>query len=338
MHRAMKHRAMKRVGWFVAWFALLVGALPSAAHEVRPAYLELVERDGGAVDVLFKQPVGGAPGLVLEPRLPPNCQSQELGFEWVGASTLVRRWRAECGAGGLRGGRIEIDGLRATLTDVAVLVRLSDGSNVRALVRPEAPSLKISAASDRGLATYFRLGVDHLVFGFDHVLFVLSLLFFLTRLRPLVRAITAFTVAHSITLGLSALGWVHLPQAPVEAVIALSILLLSIEKLRGSEGTLTARHTWLVAFGFGLLHGFGFAGALGQIGLPREDLLAALLLFNLGVEAGQLGVVFVAALGAATLARLPLPGPIAYLLPRAALYGIGSLASCWLIDRTLGLL
>ena len=130
-----------------------------------------------------------------------------------------------------------------------------------------------------------------MLFGFDHILFVIGLMFFISKPGPLIKTITAFTIAHSITLGLSALELVRLSQAPVEAVIALSILFLAVERLRGAEATITARHTWIVAFVFGLLHGFGFAGALADIGLPKGNALWALFLFNLGVEIGQLMIV-----------------------------------------------
>jgi hypothetical protein len=313
-------------------------AVQATAHEVRPAYLELREASDGVVDVVFKQPARGNRGLRLEPSLPSHCLIRGREIAAVGGTAFIERLRADCGKRGLRGSRIEIEGLSATLTDVAVLIELRDGGRLRALLRPEAPGLLVSEAANHGLAGYFRLGVDHLVFGFDHVLFVLCLLFFLTRLVPLVQTITAFTLAHSITLGISALGWVRLPQGPVEAVIALSILLLAVEKLRGSPTSLTARRPWLVAFAFGLLHGFGFAGALAEIGLPEGDALVALLLFNLGVEAGQLAIVAAAGLCVALIARVPIPEQALRGFPRVALYAIGSLGSWWWIDRTLAIL
>ena len=196
--------------------------------------------------------------------------------------------------------------------------------------------MAIDGSASAPAFAYLVLGIEHLLFGFDHILFVLCLLFFLHRRAiALVKAITAFTAAHSITLGLSALAVVQLPQAPVEAVIALSILFLAVEKLRAPPRSLTADHTWVVAFAFGLLHGFGFAGALADIGLPRDNLLLALLLFNIGVELGQLAVVAVAlaAVWGLDRTRVEVPRWLAF----APLYGSGCLAAYWFVDRTVAI-
>ena len=313
--------------------ALAWAALPAAAHEVRPAYLEVREDAPGELHVLFKRPVRGGRGLPLQLRFPAGCAAAPTAYERVGSSALVERTRLVCPEDG--DATFAVEGLRASLTDVAVRVERADGSQLRTLLRPDAPAFAWKGAAPSGLPAWFRLGVEHLAFGLDHVLFVLCLLFFLDRVGPLVRAITAFTLAHSITLAASALGAVRVPQEPVEALIALSILMLAVEKLRGGGDTLTSRHTWLVALVFGLVHGFGFAGAIAEIGLPRGERLAALGLFNVGIELGQLAIVAVALLLVAGLRRIP--GLPAVGLARASLYGIGSLAGFWVVERVLGL-
>jgi hydrogenase/urease accessory protein HupE len=246
----------------------------------------------------------------------------------------VRRWTIRV-PHGLDGWEVTAHGLSATMVDVLVRVELADGRVVSQLLRPESPSFVFSAAVEKPAASgFFRLGVQHIMTGLDHLLFVLCLLLLVRGLGPILKTITAFTIAHSITLGLATLGYVHIPSAPVEATIALSIVFLATEiaKRRSGAPSLTERMPWLVAFTFGLLHGFGFAGALSQVGLPPGEIPLALLLFNLGVEAGQL--VFVAAVlvivaAVHRLARCP-----AWLRPAPA-YAIGSVASYWLIARVI---
>ena len=314
----------------IALFAL--AALAGHGHEVRPAYLGITETAPNTYDVLWKQPLLGDRRLPLEPAFPEHCALELQQVADVQRAALIQRWQAGCGEQGLIGQRIGIDGLTATLTDVLVNVTLADGTAVSRLLRPESPHFVLEAGQGRAVLGYLVLGIEHLLFGIDHILFVIGLMFFISRLGPLVKTITAFTVAHSITLGLSALEVVRLSQAPVEAVIALSILFLAVEKLRGTEGTLTARHTWIVAFAFGLLHGFGFAGALADIGLPKAGALWALFLFNVGVEIGQLLIV------AAALALLAVLRYAKVTLPKwvtnAPLYGMGAVASYWLVSRT----
>ena len=313
--------------------ALALGwALAGTAHEVRPAYLGITETAPGSYEVLWKQPLAGDRLLPLTPTLPEHCAMALQRVADVGRSALVKRWRADCGDAGLVGHRIGIDGLSRTLTDVLVNIALADGTVASRLLRPEAPHFILTAGQGRAVLGYLLLGVEHLLFGIDHILFVIGLMFFISRLGPLVKTITAFTLAHSITLALSALELVYLPQAPVEAVIALSILFLAAERLRGVEDTITARHTWLVAFAFGLLHGFGFAGALADIGLPKAGALWALFLFNVGVELGQILIVAaaLALLWALRRARLTPPR----WLVRAPLYGMGAVASYWVVART----
>lgn len=320
------------------WLAALLAAwaAPATAHEVRPAYLRL-DPLPGTVDaaeryvVVWKTPLTAGRRLALAPVFPSSCSQAATAVDAVTGDALVQHWELAC-AEGLRSGEVAVAGLATTITDVVLHIAFADGTRTATVLTPEQPSLTLSASGGSGAAGYLRLGVEHLLYGIDHVLFVVSLLFFLHRLVPLAKAVTAFTVAHSITLGLSALDVVRLPQAPVEAVIALSIMFLAVEKLREVPETITAGHTWVVAFAFGLLHGFGFAGALAELGLPKESLLLALLLFNLGVEVGQLAVVG-AGLGVAwTVGRLGLRLP--RWLARAPLWASGSLAAYWFVSRT----
>lgn len=311
------------------------GALPAAGHEVRPAFLRLdaeaAEANGAErYQVLWKTPLTAGRRLPLVPVFPPDCTKTKAAVDAVTGDAVVERWELACPQG-LRG-EIAVDGLAVTITDAILHIAFADGARIATVLTPERPALTVGGEDGTDAASYLHLGITHLLFGFDHILFVLSLLFFLQRLGPLVKAVTAFTVAHSITLGLSALALVQLPSAPVEAVIALSIMALAVEKLRGADGTITVRHTWLVAFAFGLLHGFGFAGALADIGLPKENLLLALFLFNVGVEVGQLAVV------AAGLALAWVVAKVGLRLPRqlvlAPLWASGSLAAYWFVSRT----
>lgn len=326
-------------------------ALPAAlaAHEVRPAYLELTEFSAGAFDVLWKQPAAAdaEPGWVLRlplrPAFPARCRETGRGLPEVTASALIERWTIDCGTRGLEDAPIEIAGLPRTLTDVLLRVRFLDGASVDHLLRPEAPRVALSPDTDRRMAApaYLRLGVEHLLFGLDHILFVVGLTFLVRRPRQLVAVVTAFTAAHSVTLALSTLGAVTLPRRPVEAVIALSILYLAVELAGGGPGAdrgpraSLARSPWTIAFGFGLLHGFGFAGALAEIGLPEEARATALLLFNVGVEIGQLAVVGVllALLYGLRAGRVPLPAAVA----QAPIYFMGAVSAWWFLERVLSI-
>ncbi len=319
--------------------ALLAGAAPALAHEVRPAYLELQETAAGEVEVLWKTPMRGDLRLALAPVLSgPSEEATPIATREAGGAAL-QTWRLRLPAGEpLRGRRLHIDGLSGTLTDALVRVGFADGSNWVARLTPTSPAVTIpvSPGGAAVAATYFGLGVEHILLGIDHLLFVLALLLITRGAKRLVLTVTAFTVAHSITLALATLGFVHVPPAPVEAVIALSIVFVAAEILRarrGEEG-ITARAPWVVAFTFGLLHGFGFAGALAEIGLPEGQIPLALLFFNLGVEAGQL--LFVGAVLALIWlwrrSRVAIP-PWAGLVPP---YAIGSIAMFWVFERVAG--
>ena len=312
----------------------LLASLPASAHELRPAYLDLRETSPGVFSLVWKSPARGDLRLGIAPRLPDICAAQGEPYRSIEGSAYFERATLVCSAP-LKGQRIGIDGLSATVTAAWLRIAYGDGAGETARLTPEAAFTEIKGAQSAFEVgfTYFLLGVEHILEGIDHLLFVFALLLLVRDWRSLVQAVTAFTVAHSITLTGATLGYLSLPQAPVEAIIALSVVFVAREVIgrqNGNEG-LSSRMPWIMAFAFGLLHGFGFAGALREIGLPHSDVPLALLSFNLGVEAGQL--VFVAAiLVPAALAR-----NMFRLEPRryamAAAYAIGAIAMVWFIER-----
>jgi hydrogenase/urease accessory protein HupE len=323
---------------------LLVTAAPAAlAHEARPAYLELRQAGPEAYDVLWKVPGQGEDlrlGIYVE--LPANCLKSVEPRASMANSAYTERWSVKC-AGGLAGGTIHIAGLVATLTDVLVRLQGLDGVTQVTRLTPSDPSMVVEDTPSvfEVARTYFVLGIEHILLGIDHLLFVLALLILVKGMRRLVATITAFTLAHSLTLAGATLGYVHAPGPPIEAVIALSIIFVAAEIVHGRQGNpgLTERYPWIVAFTFGLLHGFGFASALSEVGLPQSAVPAALLFFNLGVEFGQLlFVVFVFALiaSARLIARyIGMSRPVwAWRIPP---YAIGGVAAFWLIQRVAAL-
>lgn len=305
-------------------------ARPAAAHEVRPAYLELVENTPGVFDVAWKQPVRDGKRLKLTPVFPGDCQSSPAQSE-ARPGTLITRWTLTCP---LNSGTISIDGLTRTLTDVFVRIEYADGRTRTSLLRPAASALSLDSDEQTAspAASYFRLGVIHIASGYDHLLFVFAVCL-LVRMRQLFMTLTAFTIAHSITLGAASMGLASLPGPPIEILIALSIVFLAAEAIWRMQGreTMAARYPFILAGGFGLIHGFGFAGALGAIGLPKSAELLALFLFNLGVEAGQI-VAVIAMLGLGYVI-LKLRGSILPATRMLAAYGIGSMGAFWLISR-----
>jgi hydrogenase/urease accessory protein HupE len=318
----------------------LIAALPVAtrAHEVRPGYLELRQTGDESFEVLWKVPARGDRRLAIYARLPQRCETVESPSVEAAAGAVSERWSVRC-AGGLAGGRIAIDGLAATITDALVRIEWSDGTTGVSRVTARAPEFVVEAAPGglRVAATYLRLGVDHILLGIDHLLFVFALLLLVEGRRRLIAAVTAFTLAHSLTLAAATLGLMHVPQQPVEAVIALSIVFVASEIVHARAGRpgLARRSPWLVAFVFGLLHGLGFAGALREVGLPEQSIPLALLFFNLGVEVGQLLFIAVVLVLESVLYRAALPWPAwARALPA---YAIGAVAAFWTLQRVVGL-
>ena len=305
--------------------------LSTHAHEVRPAYLQITElADGAGFDVLWKQPIVQNRRLPIDPLFPEGCELRDLAQPRITNGALLHTWRASgCD---LQQGTIHIQGLTVTLTDVMVRITNAEGEVASHLLRPEHPTLDLASA-EPPVFSYLWVGVEHLIFGIDHVLFVVGLVLFIRQPIALLKTVTAFTVAHSITLALSVLGWVQVSQGPVEAIIALSIVFLARELMQpeAQRSRLTRGAPWVMAFVFGLLHGLGFAGALRDIGLPDDALWLSLLLFNVGLEIGQIAVIIL------LLALGWLASKVMQLAPieRTAALAMGSVAMFWTIDRTL---
>ena len=314
------------------WLLLL--AMPALAHEVRPAYLELHEDTGHEFRVLWKTPMRGDLRLLLSPAFSGQTETLTPIATRQTGSAAVQTWRIKA-IEPLRGQSVRIVGLEATMTDVLVRMEFADGTGWSKRLTPAQPVAEIPAQQSGWSVAgeYLKLGVEHILLGIDHLLFVLALMLITFGGWKLVKTVTAFTVAHSITLALAALGFVHVPRAPVEAVIALSVVFVAAQILRSRQGHkgITARAPWVVAFTFGLLHGLGFAGALSEIGLPEGHIPHALLFFNLGVELGQL--LFIAAV----LSFVALMGRVRSRLPQwtglVPPYAIGSVAMFWVIQR-----
>ena len=316
---------------------LLVSAFPAWAHESRPAFLELSESAGNQWSVVWKLPTRGDRVLSLTPVFPDFCTETSRPEARQTGGAQVRRWALDCPQS-LVGETVYIENLDSTLTDVLVRVARVDGTVQTARPTPTQPFFIVQAepGAFEVAGTYFKLGVEHIWGGIDHLLFVFALLLIAKGWRRLVWAITAFTVSHSITLGAATLGFVNVPQGPVEAIIALSIVFLAMEIVHGLRGRsgLAAASPWLVAGSFGLLHGFGFAGALAEVGLPQKEIPLALLFFNVGVEAGQLLFVAAALLGGMLLKNIT--AVQVRLATTACAYAIGGVAAFWTVERIVG--
>jgi hydrogenase/urease accessory protein HupE len=313
---------------------VLLGS-PTGAHEVRPAYLELRESGPERWDALWKVPARDDRRLGIYVRLPGTTRTATPPTGRFVAGAFVERWSFTA-PGGLAGGVVAIDGLVGTQTDVLARIERADGTTQVARLTPAEPAFRVEAsASQMQVATtYLALGVEHILGGFDHLLFVLVLFLLARSWWSVAGTVSAFTVAHSITLGAATLGLVAVPGPPVEAAIALSIVLVAVEIVHARCGrtSLTERRPWLVAFAFGLLHGLGFAGALRDVGLPQHAIPLALLFFNVGVELGQLAFVAAIAALAAALNRIV---PRLRRLDVAVAYAIGVVASYWVVERTV---
>lgn len=322
-------------GFGLFWLLQILSIPASIADEIRPGYLELKESSPNIFSVLWKVPAKGDRKLSLTAKLPPGCQDKTQPNAQLINGAYIQRWVVVCDRG-LIEQSISISGLATTNTDVLVRLEFINGTSQSVLLTPSKNSFQVPAeASSLQIAgTYTWLGITHILLGIDHLLFVFALLLIVSNTRRLLWTITAFTLAHSLTLAGATLGFVYVPQKPVEAIIALSILFLAMEIVHGKRGRpgAAARWPWLVAFIFGLLHGFGFAGALAEVGLPQQAIPLALVFFNVGVELGQLlFIATVLALGW-FLHRLKQQK----LLDKAeiaAMYSIGGLASFWLFER-----
>ena len=307
----------------------------AVADEVRPGYLQLKEASDDIFSVIWKVPAKGDKKLSLKVQLPANCRDQtERHSRWVNGA-YIQHWIISCEAG-LVEKEIAISGLNMSSTDVLLHLEFNDGSTQSAHLTPSSDRylVPIRSSAMQIVATYTGLGIGHILLGIDHLLFVFALLLIVHGWRRLVATITAFTIAHSITLAAASLGFVHVPQQPVEAIIALSILFLAVEIVHGKQGRsgYAASYPWLIAFIFGLLHGFGFAGALAEIGLPQQAIPLALIFFNVGVELGQLLFIAAVLLISWVLQRLKQP-PLLVKAELVTTYAIGGVSSFWLFER-----
>ena len=318
------------------WLGCL--ASPATAHPLAPALLDLRESPGGRVDVLWKTSTLIVPGARTRAVLPSYCTPTAQPNEAIVDGAIVTRWTVDCGAAGLVGATVGIEGLGAAGTEALVRLALGDGRVVQKVLRPTEASFVVPerVSSLDVVRDYARLGIEHILTGPDHLLFVLGLVLLVRAWRTLAKTITAFTVGHSVTLALVAMNVVQVPSRPAELAIALTVLALAVE-LGRPAGTSSAmrRWPWLMAATFGLLHGLGFAGALREVGLPDGDIPLALFAFNFGIELGQL--VFVAAVlllgrGLRGLVRI-LPRWVAHI----PTYAMGSCAAFWCFQRAAGL-
>ena len=310
----------------------LAGA--ALGHELRPGYLELNETEPATYALLWKRPTGGEVEIRIVPVVPEGCRLATPDQQQLTPGAVVVRGTLAC-AGGIAGKTLRIAGLETTVTDVLVRIAHADGRIESHLLRPATPTLKLGAATSgfERAASYLQLGVQHILMGVDHLLFVLGLLLIVRDRWMLVKTITSFTVAHSITLAIATLGYATAPLPPLNAAIALSILFLGPEIVRvwRGETSFTIRHPWVVAFAFGLLHGFGFASGLTAMGLPKAEIPIALLLFNVGVEVGQIAFVLLVVLLERAFRMLEIRWPrIVAALPG---YAVGSLGAYWTIQR-----
>ena len=307
-----------------------------SAHETRPAYLQITENDQHRFDVLWKQPVLETLALHLVPEVSNGLLEASPTEESATNTFLVRRWsnRPQTRTS-FDGAVIRVAGLERTITDVLVSVSFANGQTVQTVLKPyhNSLTLHLQGAGKLAVPAYLLLGIEHILTGFDHLSFVLGLLLLVRERIRLLKTITAFTLAHSITLAAAALGYVNVSAPVIESLVALSIVFVAVELVRAyrGHGGLTVRQPWLIAFVFGLLHGFAFAGSLANIGLPTHNIPGALVLFNLGVEIGQL--MFVAAVLALVHAARRLPWRFDRQARWATAYGIGALASYWMIER-----
>jgi len=316
--------------------ALLLLAVPIAtAHEARPAYLEIKETSPGQYSILWRTPVLAGMRLPITLQLPDDVkETREPSVDELSDSMVERHW-IDAGANGLAGKRIDFPGLQLTITDVLVRVEMLDGRTWTTIVHPPQPWVELAANQTTlgVMGTYIVQGIRHILFGADHMLFVLGLLLIVKDRWMLLKTATAFTVAHSITLAIATLGYASIPVIPLNAAIALSILFLGPEIVRSWRGetSFTIRHPWVVAFAFGLLHGFGFASALTSAGLPRHELPLALVSFNVGVELGQLGFIGLILALERSFRILEVRWP-RWVEARPG-YTVGSLGAFWTIQR-----
>lgn len=319
----------------LALAALLGIVRETSAHEIRPALLQIEEKEPGLFDVIWKVPVKDGNVPDIQPVFPPFMKQIGRTARQMLPGTKLERSSYNTNGKPIVGETLTIDKLSTMQIDVLVRLKLADGSTHSAILRPDTPSFVVPAKASKGEVawSYWRMGLVHILEGVDHLLFLLALLFLVNGFWNLLKTVTAFTLAHSVTLALASLGVVNVPPAPTEAIIALSIVFLAAELVRKYNGEtgLTARYPWAVAGFFGLFHGLGFAGALTKIGLPAHEIPLALLMFNVGVETGQILFVVAVVTLLEVVRRIPLPVPEG--ARRLVPYAIGVVAAFWTIER-----
>jgi len=311
---------------------------PVLAHELQPGSLQVRQLASERYELIWRAPIYYGKPHPAQLQFPSSWKTiGKPTTQRLSDSHLYRRIVSVPG-GDIDGATIRFPGLEATITDVFVRVSWLNGAQTTAVARPGKPWFEIQGQRSawQVAGDYTTLGIDHILSGYDHLAFVFALLLIVSGWRRLLLTVTSFTLAHSITLAVATLGSFWLPGPPIEATIALSILFLASEMVNVNRGytSLTARYPWIVAFVFGLLHGFGFAGALAEVDLPHNEIPLALLMFNVGVELGQLMFVAVILVLIELLRRIRTEWP-AWVRQLPA-YGIGGLASFWLIERVTG--
>lgn len=323
--RMLRLAVIALLGWLAASAA--------SAHELRSGYLEVVQVEESLYDVVWKVPVIAGVVVAVDPVFPVDCTVEPVAAQRNATGDVLAVMRASCGQP-LSGRALSFSGLAETDADVLIRIESLDGRVLSHRATPDEPAVDWGRGAKGSLfPTYFMLGVEHILIGIDHLLFLACLVLLIREPRKLIAAITFFTIAHSLTLAATTFGWIGISIAPVEATIALSIVFLASEILQARSGreTMTQKYPWAVTFIFGLLHGLGFASVLSEIGLPGEAIPLALLAFNLGVEAGQLLFVGATLLAVAAMRRLSVFQPARLI----ATYCIGSIATFWVIERML---
>lgn len=333
------------IGRWIVLLTLALGAGQTAAHALAPSLLSLqpIQQPtqqpaaGGGYEVTWKTPLKRAPGSELQPILPETCErvsQPEVSRDGTG---LVARWRVDCGAQGLTGTTVAVEGIGSSRADVLLRIGTEDGASLQRVLTAEEPAFTVPKTQGWGglFQQYTVLGIEHLLTGLDHVLFVVALVLLVRAGRPLVITITSFTLGHSVTLSAAVLGYVYFPQSLAEILIAFSIMITFAGVVREDTRSFLRRWPWAIAFSFGLLHGLGFAGALTEVGLPPADIPLALLAFNVGIEVGQLLLIAALLLSALVIARVVPRLPPWRSVPG---YAFGTLAGFWFWQRLLGLL
>ncbi|TDQ15071.1 HupE/UreJ protein [Algoriphagus boseongensis] len=318
-------------------FLCMIASQLAWGHEIRPAFLQIQEKSPGKFGVFWKVPRTVDKVLDIQPKFESNFTLNQTQEPRLLEAFMLYSYELQ-GESSLENSELSIENLKETGIDALVDIRFLDGRHYTFLLQPTSNAVWIPEKSSKlqVAKTYLIFGIEHILLGYDHLLFVLALIMISSAWKKLIKTITAFTLSHSITLSISALGYTALPGAPVETVIALSIVFLALEvlKFQGGKPTLTSEKPWLVAFIFGLLHGFGFAGALSEIGLPSNEIPVALATFNFGVELGQLlfvGVII--GLWKLIQGHVQVKPWQKKVIP----YGIGSIAVFWVIERIINI-